>query len=121
MRVADALNQQAPHWVTFFREIFGVDGAVTKLFPDDRKWFEDTEDFAELQQMMRALRRGQEEKPVSQPMRMITVRLPADVHEFLRLEAWNRNVSLNSLCIAKLLQRHPDAVLSPAQEVVRSL
>ena len=32
-RVASELFRQNPDWVTFFREILGVDGIVRRLFP----------------------------------------------------------------------------------------
>lgn len=39
-----------------------------------------------------------------QARRMITVRLPRELHDALKIEADGRDTSLNRLCIAKLLQ-----------------
>ena len=35
-RIALALYQQNPDWVTFFREILGIGGVVRRLFPEDK-------------------------------------------------------------------------------------
>ena len=35
---------------------------------------------------------------------MITVRLPKSLHEYLRVQAEENNLSINKLCISKLLQ-----------------
>ena len=39
-----------------------------------------------------------------EPIRVITVRVPASVHEYLRAEAHEKRTSMNKLCITKLLQ-----------------
>jgi hypothetical protein len=40
----------------------------------------------------------------SEPTRVITVRLPKSMHEYLRTEAHDLRTSMNKLCISKLLQ-----------------
>ena len=50
----------------------------------------------------------------SEPERMITIRLPKSLHDSLKEEADEMNLSINKLCISKLLQRiesrlHPDS------------
>ncbi len=107
VKVAGELLRQGPDWVTFFREILGVDGVVQRLFPteQDLRGFEQTEEYAEIQKMLSNLRkcnRGDSTQP--EPTRVITVRLPKSLHESLRAEAHDRRTTLNKLCISKLLQ-----------------
>ena len=96
-----------PDWVTFYREVLGVEGIIDQLFPsyEQRSKFEKTAEFAEIQQMLAKLReknRGQ--KQPDEATRVITVRLPKSLHEALRHEAHNHRTSMNKLCISKLLQ-----------------
>lgn len=107
LRVAKALYEQDPDWVTFFREILGTDGVVRKLFPtpEDLASFERTEANAAIQEMLAKLRKKSlliEDKGV-EPVRVITVRLPKSLHESLRAEAHDRKTSMNQLCISKLI------------------
>lgn len=109
LRVAGEMFRQSPDWVTFLREVLGVGGAARKLFPspEELAWFEQTEEYAEIQQMLAQLRTqivpttsGDDKEPT----RVITVRLPKTLHELLRKEAHERSTSMNKLCISKLLQ-----------------
>jgi hypothetical protein len=73
-KMANQLYQQNPDWVTFFREVLGLNGYVRQPCSS----FE--------------------------PTRVITVRLPKSLHESLRAEAHEKRTSMNKLCISKLLQ-----------------
>jgi len=104
--VTDKLRD-GPDWVTFYREVLGVDGVIDELFPtyELRSKFEKSVPFAEIQQVLAKLReknRGQ--KLPDEATRVITVRLPKSLHESLRHEAHNYKTSMNKLCISKLLQ-----------------
>ena len=107
LQVAQRLSQQNPDWVTFFREILGIEGIVRTTFPtfDALTEFERSEEFAQIQKMVVTLR---ENKAVAdsetEPTRVITVRLPKSMHEYLRTEAHDLRTSMNKLCISKLLQ-----------------
>ena len=106
-RKAAETFRRSPDWVTFYREILGVDGVINCLFSpfDKRCEFEKSEEYAKIQQMLARLReksRGQ--KQPDEPTRVITVRLPQSLHEALRHEAHNHKTSMNKLCISKLLQ-----------------
>ncbi|MCP4190890.1 MAG: toxin-antitoxin system HicB family antitoxin [Planctomycetaceae bacterium] len=106
-RVAADLYRQDPDWVTFFREVLGVEGLVRRVFasPLDLAKFEQTQEYAEIQQMVAKLReRASEPADAREPTRVITVRLPKSLHESLRTEAHERKTSMNKLCISKLLQ-----------------
>lgn len=105
--VARALHRQRPDWVTFFREVLGLDGLVRQAFPspEELAFFEQSPAAEEVQQMLKQLR---ENLPLPtramEPTQMITVRLPRSLHDALREEAQERRTSLNKLCISKLLQ-----------------
>src|SRR5262245_36866908 len=106
MRVAVEWYNRKPDWVTFFREILGVSGVVRKLFAnaDQIAAFEQTEQYAELQQMVAKLREQPAPADDKEPTRVITVRMPKSLHESLREEAQDKRTSMNQLCISKLLQ-----------------
>ncbi len=104
---AEKLYAKTNDWVVFFREILGVNGLVRRLYPtpEELAAFEGTSEYADIQKMVRRLR----DKPTAltdgqEVTRVITVRLPASVHEFLKAEAHDRKTSVNQLCITKLLQ-----------------
>jgi predicted HicB family RNase H-like nuclease len=107
IKVAQELFTQNPDWVTFFREVLGVGGIIREAYPspDALAQFEQTPEYEEIQQMVAKLReRGDETNNSREPTRVITVRLPASLHESLRAEAHDRHTSMNKLCITKLLQ-----------------
>ena len=106
-RVATETYGKTKDWLVLFRETLGVGGIVRRLYPtpEEMAAFEKTAEYAEIQKMIKRLR----EKPSAQTdgqeiTRVITVRLPSSVHEFLKAEAHDRKTSINQLCISKLLQ-----------------
>jgi predicted HicB family RNase H-like nuclease len=106
-RVAADLFERQPDWVTFFREVLGVDGLLRKLFPNGEEYaaFEKTIQYADIQLMLEKLRDRPPVQPDGrEPTRVITVRLPKSLHESLRAEAHERKTSMNQLCISKLLK-----------------
>ncbi len=105
-RIALALYQQNPDWVTFFREILGIGGVVRRLFPEDKNLleFENTVEHAEIQTMLAQLRQTSNRGNQQEPTRVITVRLPQSLHEALQAQAHLHQTSMNKLCISKLLQ-----------------
>ena len=107
-RVAMELYQQNPDWVTFFREVLGIDGVVRKAYADQNALteFEKTSEYSEIQQMVAKLRErnGVVITDDNELTRVITVRMPKSLHEALRAEAHDRHTSMNKLCISKLLQ-----------------
>ena len=94
------------HWVRFFREILGLSGVIRRTFrtPEELGEFYRTDAYGEILGILTRLR----ERPIvredpKEPTRVITVRLPKSLHEALRVEAYERETSLNKLCISKLL------------------
>jgi predicted HicB family RNase H-like nuclease len=107
LQVAKQLFQSNPDWVTFFREVLGIDGAARTVFADQNDYiaFEKSDSYMEIQQMVTSLRTRKIPGPGSnEPTRVITVRLPESLHEALKAEADDHNTSMNKLCISKLLQ-----------------
>jgi len=104
--VAKDLHARKPDWVTFFRETLGVNGAARSVFPnqDDYVKFEQSREFAEIQQLVATLRTRKASSGKNEATRVITVRLPESLHESLKAEAADHNTSMNKLCISKLLQ-----------------
>jgi hypothetical protein len=114
-RVAEEIYRQGPDWVTFLREVMGVDGVLRKLFPSNEAMlaFEKTVEYQEIRQMLGRLRvRPVADSREKEPLRMITVRLPKCLHEILQAEANDKQVSMNRLCITKLLQLLDDDELA---------
>lgn len=107
LSAAEEMYRQDPDWVTFFREVLGIEGCVRKSFPnfDDLTEFERSDEYAKIQKMLVKLR---EKKSAGdseiEPTRVITVRLPKSMHEYLQTEAHDLRTSMNKLCISKLLQ-----------------
>ncbi|GAA5505159.1 hypothetical protein [Novipirellula caenicola] len=107
LRLAQEAFAKTGSWVVFYREMLGVDGVVRKLFPEaeSMRQFEASEEFAELQEMVAAMRSQDPSKGDSaEPERMITIRLPMSLHDALKVESAEMNLSINKLCISKLLQ-----------------
>jgi predicted HicB family RNase H-like nuclease len=113
-RIASEMFHQTPDWISFFREVLGVNGLVRRLFttPDELAVFEKSAEFAEIQKMIARLReRSGVPADTKENTRVITVRLPASLHESLKVEAHEKNTSINQLCISKLLQVLSDPLL----------
>ena len=107
LQAARQLFESEPDWVTFFREILGVDGIVRRQFTrlEDLTAFEKSPEFEQIQKWLVKLREQKNATDTeSEPTRVITVRLPKSMHEYLRTEAHDLRTSMNKLCISKLLQ-----------------
>jgi len=90
-----------------FREVLGLGGIVRQMYPSAAALteFEKTTEYAEIQQMLAKLRvEGPPVPEDKEPTRVITVRLPKSLHEFLQVEAHEKCTSMNQLCISKLVQ-----------------
>lgn len=107
LQAARQLYESEPDWVTFFREILGVDGIVRRHFPrlEELNAFEKSPEYEQIQKWLVKLREQKNATDTeSEPTRVITVRLPKSMHEYLRTEAHDLRTSMNKLCISKLLQ-----------------
>jgi len=125
MRITQETFAVTPDWVTFYREILGLQGVVRRKYPTQKALakFEKTDTYRQIQQMLAALMaRKPPKKPVeaeaakkaeaealaeaeaSEETKVITIRLPQSLHETLRVEAFECRTSMNKLCISKLMQ-----------------
>ena len=105
---ASSLYERRPNWVTFYREILGVNGLVRQLYstPEAIAEFERSDTYHEIHRMLTALRKGKATAADedAEPTRVITVRMPRSLHESLQEEAHEHRTSINKLCISKLVQ-----------------
>lgn len=110
MAFAETLVSERPHWSEFFRRMFGLGGFIRMRFPsvEERRRFEMTQEYAELREMLHRLRVGSGGSE-EEFLRVVTVRIPNSVHEWLKEEAHEHRVSLNSLCVTKLLENYENA------------
>ena len=107
LRIAEEVFAQTGIWVVFFRTMMGLGGVVRTLFPssDDLQRFYVGEAHAELQEMIAAMRSSDQSKgDATEPERMITIRIPMSLHELLTAEAASADLSVNRLCLGKLIQ-----------------
>jgi len=107
LEVAERLYAMKPEWVVFFREVLGVDGIVRRAFPRPKALtrFECSPEYARIREMLDDLRTQQRDQAAGrESQRVITVRMPKSLHESLKAEAGKMRVSINTLCISKLLK-----------------
>ncbi len=105
--LANDLFGNAPTWVCFYRELMGGEGLIPQLFPSNEDFgnFLRCDQYYQIQMMLTALRsRDLPENDPNDPQRMITVRLPKSLHEALCDEAIRLGISVNRLCISRMLQ-----------------
>lgn len=107
---AQYLEDARPHWAMFYRQVFAPGGLIYQVYPhaDDRYEFTQTDEYRQLKAMLNSLR----SIVVGGAQRVITVRLPPELHEALKAEAKDKGASLNTIAVAKLLQElESDALL----------
>lgn len=107
LQVAERLFAMNPEWVVFFREVLGVDGIVRRTFSDAESLirFECSPQYARIREMLDTLRSRQQDGPGErEAQRVVTVRMPRSLHETLKNEAGLLRVSVNTLCISKLMK-----------------
>jgi predicted HicB family RNase H-like nuclease len=104
--VAHAFYEHCTDWVTFYREMLGVNGVVRKAFTNDveLRAFEQTEESWLIQRWLTELRERSGDYDGKETIRVVTVRMPQSVHESLKREAEDRGTSMNKLAVSKLMQ-----------------
>ncbi len=106
-RTAEEACSRGLDWVTFYREILGPHGIVRRTFPTTESLaaFKQSEAYHEIQEMLARLRQqGTSAASREEPTRVITIRLPKSMHDGLKIEAHEHRISMNKLCISKLLE-----------------
>ncbi len=115
VRFARRLHTTTPDWESFFREVLGLAGIARRLCPTEEKLaqFEQTAAYLEIQELLADLRQsGPLPSPEEQEkIRVITVRMPASMHELLKSESFEKKTTMNKLCISKLLQVIADPLI----------
>ena len=98
----------APTWTAFYRETLGGDGVSRALFTDleEAREYEASDEHSKVMEMLTVLRsRDLPENDPHEQQRMITVRIPKSLHDSICDEANALAVSVNKLCISRLLQK----------------
>ena len=98
----------APTWTAFYRETLGGSGVARALFvaADEAREFECSDEHSKVLEMLTILRsRDLPENDPHEQQRMITVRIPKSLHDAICDEANELAVSVNKLCISRLLQK----------------
>ncbi len=100
--------QQAADWVDLHNALFGLGGKANELFPaePDRMAFSQTEECKQIFALLDSLPAPPAKdfgELLATANGAISVRLPRSVHAALLAEAKAEGVSLNQLCLSKLV------------------
>ena len=110
----------APTWTAFYREVLGGDGISRALFDgaEETREYECSDEHTKVLEMLTVLRsRDLPENDPHEQQRMITVRIPKSLHDAICDEANMLEVSVNKLCISRLLQKaDPTMIPSSSQK-----
>ncbi len=107
LRLAEEAFAMTGSWVVFYRTMLAPGGIVDQIFDtkEARRYFETTVEFAELLEMVTAIRSQDDSgNNAHEPSRVITVRMPRSMHEATIREAEELELSINAYCLTKLLQ-----------------
>ncbi len=107
LRLAEEAFAMTGSWVVFYRTMLAPGGVVHQLYdnPTSRRYFETTREFAELLEMVTAIRSQDDSSSgTHEPTRMVTIRVPRSLHEATIQEAKELELSINAYCVTKLLQ-----------------
>ena len=96
--------QEKVEWVIFYREIYGVDGLLSKIPVPWKNAILKSSLGREMQVMMRELRQQILQVLPCEDSKSFTVRTSESVYKSLLKEAEQRKVSPNKLYITKLIQ-----------------
>lgn len=119
LETATDLFGLAPTWTAFYRETLGGGGVVRALFEDadEAREYECSKVHAQVLEMLTVLRsRDLPENDPHEQQRMITVRIPKSLHDSICDEANELAVSVNKLCISKLLQKLDPAMIPSSSQ-----
>ncbi len=117
--IATELFGVAPTWTAFYRETLGGTGIARSLFNDvdEAREYERSEEHFKVLEMLTVLRsRDLPENDPHEPQRMITVRIPKSLHDAICDEANELAVSVNKLCISRLLQKVDPAMIPSSSQ-----
>ncbi len=117
--IATELFGVAPTWTAFYRETIGGGGVARALFvdSDEAREYECSDEHSKVLEMLTVLRsRDLPENDPHEQQRMITVRIPKSLHDAICDEANELSVSVNKLCISRLLQKVDPAMIPSSSQ-----
>jgi hypothetical protein len=93
-------------WPRFYDEILGPKGLLHQLLttPEAIAEFVRSPAYKEIQDMLTQLRRRKLRRRGGETIKILTVRVPESFHQIIAREAAQAGVSINQLCVAKLIQ-----------------
>jgi hypothetical protein len=108
LEFAESRAREVTDWLELHFSLFGVDGKATELFPTevDRSAFLRSAEYKRILALLDTLpapKKNEIRELVSSANGAISVRLPRSVHAALLAEAQAEGVSLNQLCVSKLV------------------
>ena len=108
LEFAESKAKEVSDWLELHFALFGVDGKATEFFPTEaeRSAFLRSAEYKRINALMDTLphpKKSEIKELVSSANGAISVRLPRSVHAALLAEAKAEGVSLNQLCVAKLI------------------
>jgi hypothetical protein len=108
LEFAEQRAARAADWIELSNALFGLGGKATELFPteSERTAFSRTEEYKRLLTLLDRVPQPQVKgfvEMIASANGAISVRLPRSVHAALLAEAKAEGVSLNQLCVAKLV------------------
>lgn len=105
---ARSLYETNPHWLVFFREVFGVRGLINEAFAtsEERDAFAETMHHGDIQAMLRELRESESDggSDDKERTRVITLRVPSSVHHAIRQKAADRMMSMNKYLLSRIVE-----------------
>jgi len=108
----------APTWTAFYRETLGGGGVARAMFMgDESREYECSDEHSKVLEMLTVLRsRDLPENDPHEQQRMITVRIPKSLHDAICDEANELAVSVNKLCISRLLQKVDQSMIPSSSQ-----
>jgi hypothetical protein len=108
LEFAESKAKEVSDWLELHFALFGVGGKATELFPSEteRSAFLRSAEYKRINALMNTLphpKKDETKELISSANGAISVRLPRSVHAALLAEAKAEGVSLNQLCVAKLI------------------
>ncbi|MCF7961687.1 MAG: HNH endonuclease [Pirellula sp.] len=106
LKTSEVLFGVTPTWTAFYKETLGADGLVRAMFPEKNELeeFQKSDEYSKVLKMLTVLRsRDLPEIGPGELQRMITIRVPKSMHDVICDEANALDISVNKLCVSKLL------------------
>ena len=107
----------APTWAAFYREILGCEGIIRTAFPDSPSMerYEQSDQHSKVLEMLTVLRsRDLPENDPTESQRMVTIRMPKSLYDVICEEANELKISVNKLCISRVMQRLDRSIIPKA-------